>query len=476
VHPSFVVDGMLWAWAEGGGADVALRALAAPPSSLPPEMRQEEATEGAHEAGAHEAGAQGAWRANQLGWYVRDLPLPAEMVVENFLDASHVPFSHHGVMGSRDADNALTMRPSGGGNSGGGGAVAAAVAAPPVPSSSSAAFSVRAHPPGRAAYGISFSPPGLVRYDFGGVAMVLNVTPTDPGRCRIFLSVIEPPPKPSAPASSSSSALSRLGRLLLPRSPADLDPRRLARWVAGLKHRWIPLYHATNRNAALDGDALLLYEAQRELQRLSGRRPPLSTSDDGGGGGGAAAAAAADGGSSSTEAAAPAASLSSSSRPGHGVDWRRLYYMPASADLPVAAWRRWLDERGRSLQTLPHNARALGLAPPPAPLSRAEIFDRYEQHTRHCPHCLRALSACNWGLGILAAIAFAALAFAFAGASLLWLSSGGTLPPPLPPSPLQLRAAVIAGAAVAALAAWAASALWNLRMLFIFYDYKHAEH
>lgn len=32
-------------------------------------------------------------------WFVRDLPYGYDALVENLLDPSHVPFSHHGVMG-----------------------------------------------------------------------------------------------------------------------------------------------------------------------------------------------------------------------------------------------------------------------------------------------------------------------------------------------------------------------------------------
>jgi phenylpropionate dioxygenase-like ring-hydroxylating dioxygenase large terminal subunit len=425
VHPSRVVDGVLWAWAEpGGGEEVARRAAAAwPPASMPPEMVAGGAADGA-DAAPDAAPATAPWTANSLGWYTRDVPLSAEMIVENFLDAAHVPWSHHGVMGSRDApDQTITMNKS-----------AAEKEKTPTRAEAAAVrgggFTVRVQPPaGRAAYGLSFVPPGLVRYDFGGVAMLLHVTPTSPGRSRIFLTVIEPPRAQRQPA-SALPLTQRLGRFL-----ASLDPRTL-------KNRWIPLYHATNRNAALDGDALLLYRAQELLQRGGGVV---------GVGGGASASAPTETTTTTT---------------GHGVDWRRLYYMPSSADLAVAALRRWLDGPGSALPVLPANAAALGLAPPP-PLSRLEVFDRYEQHTKHCPHCLRALSACNRALGFLALAGLAAFTVAvwfLAGAA---MAAGG-------PSVAGAKAAASAG--VSALCAWAASALWRLRMLFIVYDYQHAEH
>lgn len=438
VHPSLVVDGVLWAWAEAGGADVATRAATAcPPSSLPPEMLPKSGADAAGADAAQGAPAPNApWTANALGWYVRDVPLSMEMIVENFLDASHIPFSHHSVMGDRNApDHTITMSKS----------AAAAVAA------RAGGLSVRVQPPGgRAAYGLSFVPPGLVRYDFGGVAMLLHVTPTSPGRSRIFLTVIEPPtakkplppPQTLTPSHSLRQHLSRLA--------AFLDPRTL-------KNRWVPLYHATNRNAALDGDAFLLYKAQELLLR--------------GGGGGGVAAGSSGGGSGPSPAAtaAPVATTTTTATTpttGHGVDWRRLYYMPSSADLAVAAWRRWLDGLGSAMPMLPANAAALGL-PPPAPLSRLEVFDRYEQHTKHCPHCLRALALCNWGLGFLALAGLAAFTVAvWFAAAFTAAGAGGA----------AAGAKAAASAGVSALCAWAASALWRLRMLFIVYDYQHSEH
>ncbi len=33
---------------------------------------------------------------------MRDMPFGADILLENVLDPSHVPFSHHGVIGNRD--------------------------------------------------------------------------------------------------------------------------------------------------------------------------------------------------------------------------------------------------------------------------------------------------------------------------------------------------------------------------------------
>lgn len=36
-------------------------------------------------------------------WYMRDQPYGVEVLLENVLDPSHAPFSHHGIVGKRNA-------------------------------------------------------------------------------------------------------------------------------------------------------------------------------------------------------------------------------------------------------------------------------------------------------------------------------------------------------------------------------------
>lgn len=51
--------------------------------------------------------------------------------------------------------------------------------------------------------------------------------------------------------------------------------------------------------------------------------------------------------------------------------WGRQYYLPATADVAVMAWRRWLDKFGDTLPVLPQTAADL-----PPSLPREQIFDR----------------------------------------------------------------------------------------------------
>jgi hypothetical protein len=48
----------------------------------------------------------------------------------------------------------------------------------------------------------------------------------------------------------------------------------------------------------------------------------------------------------------------------------------------VAAFRTWLDKRGGGGPT------PLAAGPLPPPPTKAEIFDRYTQHTQFCPSCM----------------------------------------------------------------------------------------
>ena len=41
--------------------------------------------------------------------FVRDMPFGHDILLENVLDPSHVPFSHHGVIGNRDKVMPSTM-------------------------------------------------------------------------------------------------------------------------------------------------------------------------------------------------------------------------------------------------------------------------------------------------------------------------------------------------------------------------------
>ncbi|PSC75292.1 Pheophorbide a oxygenase [Micractinium conductrix] len=156
-----------------------------------------------------------------------------------------------------------------------------------------------------------------------------------------------------------------------------------------------------------------------------------------------------------------------------GESWRQAYFMPAAADRGVLLLRRWLDE-------LAGGGPRYGLAEPGAPppqqlvsLSRMQILDRWEQHTRVCPSCSRALSGVRTARAVLQVGATSGLAAALAVALLRALMPA----PPLPSAPGSRAVAgpslvLLLGAA--ALAAGVLQlALGSLELRFIGRDYRH---
>ncbi|KAG2449747.1 hypothetical protein HYH02_005272 [Chlamydomonas schloesseri] len=135
-------------------------------------------------------------------------------------------------------------------------------------------------------------------------------------------------------------------------------------------------------------------------------------------------------------------------------DWRNAYYMPAPADGSVVATRRWFEEHGGAVPTCEPGT------PMPPQMSKAEVLERYHQHTKHCKDCsqaLRNVEAATWlaaAGGVLAALVL--VARAVAGLPLLAPQSG---------------TAALAGAVCAGLVAL----LRGLREQFIFVDYVHQD-
>ena len=79
-----VKNGLLWVWPDAspqGRAESLSISTCAPPE---------------HD----ESSQQLLWLAP---WFIRDVPYGADVLAENILDPSHVQFSHHKVIGNRNA-------------------------------------------------------------------------------------------------------------------------------------------------------------------------------------------------------------------------------------------------------------------------------------------------------------------------------------------------------------------------------------
>ncbi|KAI8465279.1 MAG: pheophorbide a oxygenase [Monoraphidium minutum] len=88
-YPLKSINGLLWVWADPASAP---EAAAAPMALIPEDDMAAE------------------W-APTTYWFMRDIPLNMETVVENVADPCHAPFTHHGVQGRREQEQGTIIRP-----------------------------------------------------------------------------------------------------------------------------------------------------------------------------------------------------------------------------------------------------------------------------------------------------------------------------------------------------------------------------
>ncbi|WIA39874.1 hypothetical protein OEZ86_013318 [Tetradesmus obliquus] len=86
-YPSQVAQGLLWVWPDAASSDLA----AASPPAL-----------------SSQWGA-GGWTLLGGEWFARDLEYGYDTMMENLFDPSHIPFAHHGIMGSASRDKAQPL-------------------------------------------------------------------------------------------------------------------------------------------------------------------------------------------------------------------------------------------------------------------------------------------------------------------------------------------------------------------------------
>lgn len=72
------------------------------------------------------------------------------------------------------------------------------------------------------------------------------------------------------------------------------------------------------------------------------------------------------------------------------VGWQKGYFVPSSKDRAVTALRRWLGQVG----PIPWARSALQ---PLVGVSKRELLDRYEQHTKDCPSCSKVVPSAPLG-------------------------------------------------------------------------------
>lgn len=400
--------GMLWVW--GDAASTAAEAEAALPLPLSPLLRQ-------------------LCERSPAAGFQRDLPYGYELLGENLLDVSHLPFSHHGVGGlAREAGGSLELRPLPPSPPAPGAArFSAAVLQParddPVLKGMAAAFPSMVDS-AAASVNISFFAPQHVRYERrprpGAAANVeLFLCPTAQGRSRVFLfNAFAAGARPAVPAS-------RMARLLLSKAVGAV--RRLL--VGGPPPRSFgaPGTVADHMLSHLifDGDGIFLhYQGQRMAER--------------------------------------------------GLSFRD-YFTPTSADALVLRFRTWLSSARRGSD--PAVAAAAGSEAGETgeagerggygrSLERAQLLDRYDSHTRHCAVCSAELDRVRAAAKLCKRLGEACIALA---GGVLAAALGGAASP-------RVAGSALAGGA---LALWrlerAQAQLHREAAAFIFVDYVHAD-
>eukprot|EP00887_Chlorella_sp_A99_P007123 scaffold2.g7123.t1 len=276
---------------------------------------------------------------------------------------------------------------------------------------------------------LEFLPPSTIAYmrtkpddDMWG-CFIFFATPTTPGRCRFV-------------AQSVSTYAN--------------DPLPL--FIASLFPRWYD--HVMTRHKILDGDSVFLHLQEHKLvdeaRQLEAEASASGSNDS----------------SASTPDTAAAAACA----------WQRLYFMPAAADVLVAAFKSWLDSKGGGGPFGPLH-RLGANAYPPRVADRRVLLDRWQAHTVTCASCRRAFDFISKLRVAAAAAAAVALGAALHGV-LSAAASGGLAAAAGGAAPLPALATVLAPAAWAAAAGAALGLVWrflgSLRDKFIFEDYVHA--
>jgi phenylpropionate dioxygenase-like ring-hydroxylating dioxygenase large terminal subunit len=282
-RPTRVAAGLVWVWGDPNpaGAD------AAPPPVVSDVLGGRDPDTGA-----------GGWPLTTNQQFARDFPVPYDVMVENVLDQSHVPFAHTGVASARASPWAAHFTVSDVKVAVDGGPSSSSPSSPSPPAAARADtgaaargdglnFTLEWSPDARSppvAQRVRFVPPCYVEYvtpappdsvGDGGhpfkTALWFYVTPLDSHTTRVF------------------------NHAVVGRAP------QLPRWAAAAlaaRPRWVD--HLL-LNEVFDGDLAYLPQAA---------------------------------------ANARAAELA-------GRPWSKYYYLPASADNAVVAWRRWFTGRGK---------------------------------------------------------------------------------------------------------------------------------
>lgn len=220
----------------------------------------------------------------------RDLPYDALTLLENVIDASHIPYTHHKTVGNRSNVAPVELEITESGKQGFKG--------------------IWTEGPRKGKLGTqytTFTAPCLIWHDltsqqFGRTLTVIYATPISKGKCRLFA-----------------------------RFPFQFSSP-VPRFLIKLTPTW---YSHLNQNSVLEDDQIFLHHQERYLAALGG-----------------------------------------------GDNYIKAFYLPTKADLYVSELRQWVN----LYQADPFSHQDLSPA-----LSKEQLLDRYNSHTKNCRSCSQAL-------------------------------------------------------------------------------------
>ncbi|GFR47365.1 hypothetical protein Agub_g9071, partial [Astrephomene gubernaculifera] len=352
-----------------------------------------------------------------IDWFVREMPMSYEVLIENLLDPAHLPFSHHGQTPAlkRSAGKAMPMRPrktpTAPSN-----AVPAAAASADAPATTVASSNQDgSHSQASIPYHWSRPTGPDVEMDFAGnISPNATISWTAPhlvtysyrmGQTEMLIELLAVPVAPGRSRFLSPNTVPMPGSKPPPLPPLHLLGLQRAAFLLMMKLDPVVTHHRA-LNQVLDGDTVFLCSQDELLRGMQAEADAEAAA-------GSSSSAGTSGAGSSSGSSSDATTTGGGDSDSGAGKWSRLYFLPTQADRAVLAARRWLEERAgggpfsrrqqreqKAAGARPLGGEGMGLPPtsqqrqqmPPVvltPLSspevRARLLSRYEQHTRHCP-------------------------------------------------------------------------------------------
>lgn len=155
-----------------------------------------------------------------------------------------------------------------------------------------------------------------------------------------------------------------------------------------------------------------------------------------------------------------------------GNQWGSSYFLPTRADLGVVLLRKWFQEKAGGGPSYGPDVAATQALPL---LTRNQVLDRYEQHTKICPYCSKAFRSVKSAREVVSLVSSSTLTAGLVLATLQGLSSSSLFPPrlPMPFPPLARPNMAMTLLSSGLLMAILNRSLRQLEERFSFKDYTH---